>query len=139
MNFKAALIVLAILGWSSVSAQAAKFAYVIRIPRSASYQLLPGDYVRVDVQSGPDGQRVMETPVKKVQVIRISEGAQAVHLSLAMNRHEVTRLRQTLKKIQPMIVLQVVQTQPRGDIALPPGDGVEDLDMEETTDLAQKP
>src|SRR5258706_10728494 len=62
-----------------------KYAYLIGISRTASYQLAPGDYLQVDVTSGPPNARTRETVLRKVQVIRIMDSkTPAVNVSLAM-------------------------------------------------------
>src|SRR5687767_13040112 len=115
------LVVLVILGLSGDAHaegldlfQQKKYGYILRVSRTASYQLLPGDYLQVGVLSGPSHARAAETVIKRAQVIRIHESAgHTASLVLALNRKEVRLMQKALAKPQTSVTLRLVKKQPR--------------------------
>ena len=147
MNLKTRVILMMVLLGSSVGASAEglnlfhprKYSYQVALSRQAGYELAPGDYVSVDVISGPEAMQTEEKVLKKVQVIRILESnVNVVQVSLLMNDREIQEIRQALSKVQPHLALRIVQKQPRATLAESPGDGVPDLDLDDTTHLASR-
>jgi hypothetical protein len=125
-------------GWNPFHPR--KYAYSLRISRSASYQLLPGDYVEVGIVTKRGGERIRYTLLNKIQVVKISGAPDdVVLLKLAMNKKEILSMRKALEKPEATVALRIVEKQPRPDAEAQAADVLPYLDFEDGSEIARSP